>query len=68
LLTWIAVKVYCIASSAMDCATFGRGQALGSSLGILVLPFLAAATFAVLLVLPDTGDHLTFYWHLIFRS
>ena len=67
-LTWIAVKVYCIASSAMDCATFGRGQALGSSLGILVLPFLAAATFAVLLVLPDTGDHLTFYWHLIFRS
>lgn len=67
-LTWIAVKVYCIAGSAMDCAAFGRGQARGSSLGILTLPFLSAVTFVILLALPDTRDYLNFYWHLIFRG
>ena len=67
-LTWIAVKVYCLVCSARDCAIFGRGQALGSSLGILVLPFLSAATLVTVLMLPATRDYLIFYWHLIFRG
>lgn len=67
-LTWIALKIYCIVGSAVDCAAFGRGQARGSSLGILVLPLLFAVTVVAILALPDTKDYLTFYWHLIFRG